>query len=325
MFLFLFRVFFQQIVIRHKSPPLGGGWVGLLLLFGCNYNGGQPQYDDLPTRGEINIAVDESYQLLFDTEIYTFQSFYKYAKINASYKPESEAVKDLLNDSVRLAVMSRELTDNEKKYFEEKKLIPRVTKIAVDAVALIVNHNNPDTSFTLDQIRSLFSGKDTLWNQINSNRNADPVRIVFDNSGSGNARFIKETILKGEAFPRNCFAVKSNPEVIAYVNENPNAIGVIGVNWISDNDDSLSVNFLKKVKVVGVSNGKTKEFYKPYQAYMQLGDYPFCRNVYIISREARAGLATGFASFVAGDKGQRIILKSGLVPAIAPVRIIEVK
>lgn len=296
----------------------------MVVLFSCN-SPTVKNYDDTPTRGEIKIAVDESYQLLFDTEIYTFQSFYKYAKIHAIYEPESEAVKHLLDDSVRFAVMSRELNENEKKYFEEKKLKPRITKIAVDAVALIINNNNPDTNFTLDQIRSLFSGKDTLWNRINSPGKKDPVRIVFDNSGSGNARFIKENLLNNDAFPENCFAVKSNPEVIDYVNKNPNAIGVIGVNWISDRDDSVSVNFLEKVKVVGISNGKGSNFYRPYQAYMQLGDYPFCRNVYIVSREARAGLGTGFAAFVAGDKGQRIILKSGLVPAIAPVRIIEVK
>ena len=304
--------------------------VSLLILFfsflfaNC-HDSKQTQYDDVPTRGEIKIAVDESYTLLFDTEIYTFQSFYKYAKIHARYQPESEAVKYLLNDSVRFAVMSRELNEDEKKYFENKKLIPRITKIAVDAVALIVNNNNPDTLFTLAQIKALFSGKDTLWNQVNSSRKAEPVQIVFDNSGSSNARFIKEKILNNQPFPKNCFAVQSNPQVIDYVNKNPHAIGVIGVNWMSDHDDTLSLSFLKKVKFVALSNGKEKEFYKPYQAYIQLNNYPFCRNVYIISREARAGLGTGFASFVAGDKGQRIILKAGLIPAIAPVRIVEVK
>lgn len=296
--------------------------IGVLAWSSCN-NGGH-QYSDTPTSGEIKIAVDESYSLLFDTEIYTFQSLYKYAKINASYEPETEAVKDLLNDSIRFAVISRELNEDEKKYFEGIKLTPRINKIAVDAVALIVNNNNQDTLLTLDQIKSLFSGKDTLWSQINSSSKNKPIRIVFDNSGSGNARFIKETILNNQSFPKNCFAVKSNPEVIEYVSNNPDAMGVIGVNWVSDKDDTLTISFLKKVKVVAISKNKEEIFYKPYQAYMQTGNYPFCRSVYIVSREARAGLGTGFASFVAGDKGQRIILKSGLVPATAPVRIVEI-
>jgi phosphate transport system substrate-binding protein len=53
--------------------------------------------------------------------------------------------------------------------------------------------------------------------------------------------------------------------------------------------------------------------------------YPFLRDLYIVSREARAGLGTGFATYVASDDGQRIILRSGLMPATQPVRVIEVK
>lgn len=44
----------------------------------------------------------------------------------------------------------------------------------------------------------------------------------------------------------------------------------------------------------------------------------------MISRQTRAGLGMGFVSFVAGDKGQLMILKAGLIPAIAPVRLVEV-
>ena len=65
-------------------------------------------------------------------------------------------------------------------------------------------------------------------------------------------------------------------------------------------------------------------FYQPYQAYMAQGKYPLLRDVVMISREARSGLASGFMAFVASDKGQRIVLKSGLVPATMPIRIIEV-
>jgi phosphate transport system substrate-binding protein len=68
-----------------------------------------------------------------------------------------------------------------------------------------------------------------------------------------------------------------------------------------------------------------KNFCKPYQGYIAERSYPFCRDVYMISRETFSGLGTGFVSFVAGDQGQRIILKSGLVPATMPVRLIEIR
>jgi phosphate transport system substrate-binding protein len=96
------------------------------------------------------------------------------------------------------------------------------------------------------------------------------------------------------------------------------------VNWISDSQDSVSEKFLKSVRVVEVGSS-TSEYCKPFQGYIAEGSYPFCRDLYMISRETFSGLGTGFVSFVAGDQGQRIILKSGLVPATMPIRLIEVK
>jgi phosphate transport system substrate-binding protein len=112
------------------------------------------------------------------------------------------------------------------------------------------------------------------------------------------------------------------------VSNNKYAIGIIGVAWISDSDDSLSVNFTQKVKVAELvpadpENAEAATM-KPFQAYIALKQYPFWRQVQIVSREGRMGLGTGFASFVASDRGQRIILKSGLVPALAPVRLVQI-
>lgn len=108
--------------------------------------------------------------------------------------------------------------------------------------------------------------------------------------------------------------------------QNKNAIGVIGVNWISDFDDSTAINFLNRIKVLGISEDpapiSTESYYQPYQAYIAQQAYPLRRYLYIISTEGRAGLGTGFAAYVAGDKGQRLILKSGLVPATMPVRVV---
>lgn len=293
-----------------------------IALFSCNGN-----YDirekDTPTSGEVNIVVDESYSLLFDTQIYTFQSLYTEAKVHASYKNESEAIKDLMNDSCKVIVLNRELTAEEKKRFEANNIYPKTTQIAEDAVALIVNKDNSDTLLDVQQILDVLKGTKTNWNQITESSQMGEINVVFDNANSANARYMRETLLEGASFQKNCFAVKSNPEVINYVSKNKNALGFISVNWISDTDDSLSQKFLKEIKVVALSQNGEK-YHKPYQAYIKTKEYPFARSVYMISRQTRAGLGMGFVSFVAGDKGQRIILKAGLIPAIAPVRVIQI-
>ncbi len=116
--------------------------------------------------------------------------------------------------------------------------------------------------------------------------------------------------------------MNSNKAVVDYVSQKPNAIGLIGVSWISDRDDSTAIQFLKSIRVASVS--RDDEAVQPYQAYIANRQYPLCRDVFVISREARTGLGTGFTAFVAGDKGQRIVLKSGMVPATMPVRIVSV-
>ncbi|MFT2009191.1 PstS family phosphate ABC transporter substrate-binding protein [Pontibacter sp. 13R65] len=295
----------------------------VLLLSGCN-DSGTPA--DTPTSGNITISIDESFQPIMDSQVYTFESIYKYAKLNPQYKSEGAVIQDLLRDSTRVVVLSRDLKPEEKEVFEQRKLIPRVVKIAIDAVALIVNKNNTDTLLTLNQVQDIFSGKITSWSDLKPGNNIKGLTIVFDNNNSSTARFVKDSVLANQQLPANTYASNSHEALIDYVSQNENSIGVIGVNWISDFDDSTAVRFLEKIKVVGISTETNPEttdsYYQPYQAYIAQGTYPLRRYLYIISTEGRTGLGTGFASFIAGDKGQRIFLKSGLVPATMPVRVI---
>lgn len=297
----------------------------LFLIFMLNACIGHQSTDETTTRGKIKISADEAFRLIIDSQIHTFINSYIHSDIIPLYVSEGEAMDLLLQDSVRLAIVSRALNTQEEAYFEERKIIPRITKIATDGVAFIVNTQNIDSNFTVAQIESIFKGEMNAWEQLNAANKAGKISLVFDHNRSGTARFIRETF-KIEAFPEFCYAVNNNAEVINYVEANPYAIGVVGVNWISDTDDSVSIDFLKKIKVVGIAaNSENPEYLKPFQGYLANGEYPFTRDVFIISRESFAGLGTGFASFVAGDKGQRIILKSGLVPATAPVRLVKVR
>jgi phosphate transport system substrate-binding protein len=294
-------------------------------LFSCNST--PPRETDTPVSGRINIAVDESYQPFISQEVEVFNSIYSDANVNAKYADENSVVQMLLEDSVRLAVLNRKLTGEESKVLEQYGIVPRVIKIAIDAIALIVNPENPDSSMTAEVLRKIIRGENKAWKQISDKSLPDSIVIVFDNSSSSNARYMKKNFLNDAAFPENVFAVKTNKDVIDYVAANKRALGIIGVNWIRDSSDSTVNDFLGKVRVVSLppaDSGMATEFYKPYQAYIALKKYPLLRDVYIISREMKSGLGTGFASFVAGDSGQRIVRRAGLLPATIPVRLIQV-
>ena len=284
---------------------------------------------DTSTTGTIKMSVDDTFLPLADAELQTFHSLYKFAQINVSYRPEAEIVRDLQRDSARTIMISRLLTKKETEVFDKLKIQIKPLKIAVDAVAIVMHPDNPTEQFTVTQLAGILSGKVSNWSQVEGNTTDAGITIVFDNQNSSTVRYLADSVLLNKPFAGNAFAANTNPEVVEYVSKNKNAIGVIGLSWISDHDDTLSSNFLQKIKVAALKedrNGRTGEYCQPYQAYLTPNStklYPLRRNIYLISREARAGLATGFASFVASERGQRIVLKSGLLPATMPIRLVQ--
>jgi phosphate transport system substrate-binding protein len=198
--------------------------------------------------------------------------------------------------------------------------------IATDGLAIIVHPSNPDTLLTMKQLRSIFTGQSERWAQVSGKKGLGEIDVVFDANRSSTTRYIQDSVTLGAPLTKRVFAAKSNPELLDYVATHPDAIGVVGANWISDRDDSAVQSFLRKVRVVGISaldNPKSPDDYlQPYQAYLALKTYPLRRELFVINREARTGIASGFASFVAGTKGQLIILKSGLLPATGQTRIV---
>lgn len=299
--------------------------LSLMVLFSCqNYDLNK----DSVTSGKLKIGIDESYSLMMDSQLFVFKELYKHADIQANYSAEGDIIKALMDDSIQSAVICRPLNENEMEYFKSIQRLPESTKIAVDAVALILNPANMDSTFTMEQLTRMFNGQDTSWSQINKSSTLGKINIVFDNQKSCNERTIREKFVPGGKLPANCFAVHSNQEVIDYVNANKNAIGVISVSWISDKDDPTSMAFLEKIKVAGIIDSTNSEkpdlARKPFQAYIYDGSYPLCRDVYIIRTGLRGTLGTGFASHVAGEKGQLIIHKMGMVAANAPTRVVKI-
>jgi phosphate transport system substrate-binding protein len=313
-------------VISNFCIKLAG--ISFCLVIAACSGGADQKNTDTPTAGRIKVGVDESYRLLIEAEVYTFEVMYKYARIDTIFKTEADVINDFMNDSVPLIIVNRTLSEKQVAYLRERQYIPKTTKIAIDAVALIVNKENPDTTMFFQNVREIFEGKITSWNQLNKKSKLKELKVVFDNFKSGNPRYFKEKFAI-DSFPPTCFAAKTNAEVIDFVEKNKNAIGVISVNWISDPADTVSHNFLKRIKVVGIAlegdNDPGTKFYKPFQGYIAEGSYPFTREVYCINRQPYAGLAHGFSSFIAGEKGQFIVLHSGLVPAAMPVRLVEIK
>lgn len=297
--------------------------------WGCQSRDKKGNVLDTPTSGEMSIAIDESLKPLLEAEIATFEGIYKHAKLVPHYLPEGKAIQELLSDSdsVRVVIVSRHLSKQEAGYIEQQNLKVYTIPIAIDAIALLVNKQNPDTLLTYTQLLGIIKGEIRTWAELTKTNDASGIKVVFDNPNSSIARFMMDSVAHIGKLPGNCFALDSNPKVIDYVSANRDAIGLIGLSWISDTDDSVSRELLDKVKLVSLSSSQTKlgpiAYYGPSQDTMAQKIYPLRREVYVISKEARAGLGNGFIAFLASDRGQRIVLKSGLLPVKMPERTVE--
>jgi phosphate transport system substrate-binding protein len=295
----------------------------IILLFGSCQDGKDNEPTDTIRSGKTTICIDDSYTFLFETLIRVFENENPDAHVTASVKNESDAITALLNDSCKVIVLNRELTKKELKVFESKNIFPITNRFAYDAVALIIHPENPDSTIDVEDLKKVLTGEITKWNQLGKQSDKDIV-VVFDKPNSANYRYMKDSLLKGKALQKNCFGVNSNKEVIEYITKNKQAIGILSAGWITDDYSNAAKAFLKSVKVMGVGHKSSGNYFKPYQFYIADKSYPFVRSVYLINRQTRPGLGTGFVNFICrGDGGQLVLTKAGLVPNYLYIRDIN--
>jgi len=279
----------------------------------CNQKDKDNTNQESILKGTATILVDETLTPIIEDQVAVFESNYD-AKINIVSKSESEIVISLFKEESAIAVLTRNLTEDENKIFEQKKINPKITKFAIDAIALISSKRNKDTLIDLKTVIELMQGK----------QNSSIKGLVFDNPNSSTVRYMNN--LAGiKAIPeKGVYSFKTNQEVIKFVSQNEGMIGVLGVNWLSQPMPTMQ-EYVEKVNVLGVKGLSGGNYFIPSQNNIAEGKYPLARDLYIINGQGYSGLGMGFASFVAGDIGQRIILKSGLLPVRIPGRKINIR
>lgn len=305
-------------------------------------SGGKKSPTSTSTSGIATIACDGTFENIMSQEIDVFEYQYPNASIIPYYTSEKACVDSILDFKTKLAVIARPLTQQEIDFLKSNKKAARQSRIAVDALALIVNPENPIKELSKSGIAEILSGKIQRWQDFEPMpKGFDTIRVVFDHAGSSTVAYMRDSLLDGGEFGPNVYAQNTPDGVFKAVAKNRNAIGVIGVSWISSDmrnrihtreelaaavqrNDVDSLTFDSSVKVVPILNTTDMIAYKPYQQYIYDGSYPLFRSIWMISTGAGGTLSHGFYSFVTGFNGQKIIQMTGILPATIHPRMVNV-
>ncbi|HTO15318.1 MAG TPA: substrate-binding domain-containing protein [Edaphocola sp.] len=288
----------------------------LSLLIACNGSNSSVSKESMAayTSGKMALAVDESFKPVMIQEVKIFDSSYPNAKIDTVFLPEAEVIQQLFAGKAQMIITTRDLTAEEKKKLEAKEIYVRSMAFAKDGIAVIVNNDSEDKKMTTGMVSNIIQGNFTR-----------KYKVILDNKNGSIARYISEELLNGGEMPNDVFAVNNSDEVIDYVSKNKDAIGFVGMTHTFDpNSDVGYGSFKKGITVVSIDNDSLNKFVLPYQGPIALGEYPYIRRIYFISR-IESNLASGFANFLTSEQGQLIIHKAKLVPLTVPLEIRDVE
>lgn len=302
----------------------------------------QKPNSDTATSGTMTLVCDNSFQNIMEQEIEVFEFQYPEAHILALYAPEKVAVDSLMQLNTKTIVIPRDITKEEAAKLKRNRLIAKSKKIAVDAVALIVNPKNPVDILSVSEISEILTGELTEWNKVQPTDLGD-IKVVFDNGMSSTVQYMRDSLMNGKPFGPNVFAQDSIQGVFDAVKAMPTAIGIVGVTWLntdlnstetpvelraaeleSDNPTQVE-SFDTAVKVIKVRRDDDIRAVQPYQQYIYDGSYPLFRQIYMITVGANGGLNHGFYSFVTGKIGQKIILRTGICPAVISPQVVTLE
>lgn len=303
---------------RHGIIPA----LGCLLLMACGGSGSAPADDSM---SEVNIAVDETLQPIMEEELKVFNARFPDAILNERYVPETDALNLLLEDSLRLVLATRPLTESEQKsIWDVYQLKTRQQKVAYDAVALIQNRENPDSLITVGDVKRILNGTITTWEELGSSLNGN-IEVVFDNSNSSLVRYVRDSICGGQDFKGIVKEGGDNRKVIEYVAQTPGALGIVSVDWLRNPADTSRLTFDPSIRVMSVSSSAVAEdgnSFQPFEYYIATGQYPWIRTIYMITTDPRQrSMGLNFYFFVSDEAGQLIITQSSQLLPIMPVHI----
>ena len=216
----------------------------------------------------------------------------------------------LLNGTVDIANASRQISADETKQAQANGIKPTEFVIARDAIAVIVNPQNPVSRLTLQQISDLYSGKISNWKELGGD-DRPVVRLSRETNSGTHVYFLEQVIRLGSKEDKTLFStdtllLPSSEGIIAELRENPNAIGYDGLGYVPTDGT---------VKVIAVAKDANSPYILPSVETVNNKAYAIARDLYMYTAGDPKGAAKDYLDWIrTSAEAQDIIAKQGFVP-----------
>jgi len=216
----------------------------------------------------------------------------------------------LINGTVDIANASRAMKDKEIEEAQANGIEPMEHVVAIDALAIITNLENPVSELTIDQLSDMYTGRITNWKDVGGND--APVILISRETNSGtHVYFLEEVVRRGEKENEDIFApqtllMPSSVGITSEVRRNPNAIGYDGLGYVDPEHE----------KVISIASGDGQEYIPPTVETASAGIYPLARNLFMYTAGEPSGALADYLSWILSQEGQDIVAQLGFVPLV---------
>ena len=217
-------------------------------------------------------------------------------KISIEGGGSGNGMKAIIDGTTDIANSSRFIQIKEVSMAVEKGRYPVPFAVAYDCIVPAVHPSNNLKNITLDQLKRIYMGEVKNWKEIGGPDS--PVVVISRDTSSGTYEVWHEKVLKGAKVFPGALLQASNGAVVQAVSKNKNAIGYIGIGYVSNEVKGLTVN-----GIIGTPETTLN------------GTYPISRALYMFTTGWPTGDTLNFINFILNpQKGQKYVLDAGFVP-----------
>ena len=262
--------------------------------------------------GKLTMTVDPSFKNLAQSLADIYMVDYPDVKIEVKEKIEEKAIKDFYEGEIPLLMVSKPLTKAQQQHLFDKTRINYVSSvIALDATIFITSVDNPVSSITKQDI------KENLYHQN------PKITFVYDHPNSANYNTVNDKLKLTVGNGTKVTAMGDAEKVIDFLQKDKTAIGIIGLNILSDKGNPKIEEYLKKIKILSIVDDKGNAV-QPTIPNLKYGVYPFYREIYLLKNEIGFGIGAGYSRFAGSQRGQKIVTRESLQPYFIYKREVQI-